>query len=81
MRGRDGRPHSQRTGESFYKNKTPASKALSRNAKFPEIEVLYREQTRKQELQGEKARTKLFNGCVFYILGFAEGDKIQGLIW
>jgi hypothetical protein len=75
MRGRDGRPHAQRTGESFYTAKPSPTKRPKRDKKLQEIEDFYRNQMRKQELQAENAQSKLFSKFVFYILGYCGRGK------
>jgi hypothetical protein len=82
MRGRDGRPHAQRTGESFYKKKQqdpppkPKHNPLWRLAQQTlKIDEFYRMQGHKLEGQAAKAETQIFRNCVFYFLGFTGRGK------
>jgi hypothetical protein len=43
--------------------------------KLQEVEEFYKAQMLKQDMQMEKAETKLFSRCVFYILGFCGRGK------
>jgi hypothetical protein len=84
MRGRDGRPHAQRTGESFYQKKQqqPPPKPKPKDEPFwrvaqksPQMEEFFRMQGQKQERQVAKAETQIFRNCVFYFLGFTGRGK------
>lgn len=74
MRGRDGRPHAQRTGEEFFKRQSirshRASKPVNALKDRDDMETYYINQQKKLELQMEKAETSIFRNCVFYVLGF-----------
>jgi hypothetical protein len=84
MAERDGRPHPQRGGESFFFHsqqsmakpaRTPAEPYWRSVQHVPEYEDYVVEQERKQLEQAEPAISSLFGGCVFYFLGFTGRGK------
>jgi hypothetical protein len=84
MRGRDGRPHPQRTGESFFLKahqwqtkpvKKPTESYWRIVQRAPDIGEYIEAQERKQREQAETAVSSLFKGCVFYFLGFTGRGK------
>ena len=73
MRGRDGRPHAQRSGEDFFKRmraqlpKKPKPRFLKAYDDLDRYKVLKEQKLAKQR---EKHESELFKNCVFHILGF-----------
>lgn len=79
MRGRDGRPHAQRSGEAFFQCQSKPSASSKRGLQTmksrDDFEDYFALQQKKLEAQMEKAVSTIFKGCVFYILGFVgSGD-------
>jgi hypothetical protein len=78
MRGRDGRPHAQKTGEFLFAKKkippTPKSKPTESFWRIaqrqPGVSEFINRQKKKTEAQREKSETTIFKSCVFYFLGF-----------
>jgi hypothetical protein len=82
MRGRDGRPHPQKTGEFLFAKKPnpppkpPPPEAFWRIAqRQPDVSDFIAIQARKHEAQAEKPQTSIFKSCVFYFLGFTGRGK------
>jgi hypothetical protein len=83
MRGRDGRPHPQKTGEFLFKRKKPAPPAklndpqsFWRIAQRPQdASEFFENQRKKHKAQAETPETSIFKSCVFYFLGFTGRGK------
>lgn len=73
MRGRDGRPHAQRTGEEFFRRmrqyyqKRPAPGGLK---PFDDLDRYKKLEEDKLARQKAKCESNIFKHCVFHILGF-----------
>jgi hypothetical protein len=82
MRGRDGRPHPQKTGEFLYAKKhhpppkrKPSDSFWRIAQRQPAVSEFIAMQKKKAEAQVEKSQTNIFKSCVFYFLGFTGRGK------